>query len=113
METMRMNVKPVATLDDEINDIRMRTAEIVNNHILPNENKLWAVWRRRDSPNASISTTQMMARGSSPVRSCVCRVVLERPQQNDPDRKNTNIGIKNDEWDVMSIDTFLAMTAAA
>ncbi|HET9092785.1 MAG TPA: acyl-CoA dehydrogenase family protein, partial [Acidimicrobiales bacterium] len=36
-----MNVKPVPTLDDRINDIRLRTAEIVNEHILPNEARLW------------------------------------------------------------------------
>ncbi|HEV8065509.1 MAG TPA: acyl-CoA dehydrogenase family protein, partial [Acidimicrobiales bacterium] len=38
---MAMNCKPVATLDDRINDIRMRTAEIVNEDILPNERQLW------------------------------------------------------------------------
>jgi acyl-CoA dehydrogenase len=38
---MPMNVKPIPTLDERINDIRMRTAEIVNEWILPNEDKLW------------------------------------------------------------------------
>ena len=38
---MPMNVKPVPTLDERINDIRMRTAEIVNEHILPHERELW------------------------------------------------------------------------
>ncbi len=38
---MPMNVKPIATIDERINDIRGRTAEIVNTHILPNESKLW------------------------------------------------------------------------
>src|SRR3954451_3515010 len=38
---MPMNVKPVPTLDERINDIRMRTAEIINDEILPNERKLW------------------------------------------------------------------------
>ena len=38
---MVMNVKPIPTLDDRINDIRMRTAEIVNDAIVPNEAKLW------------------------------------------------------------------------
>ncbi|MEE2891047.1 MAG: acyl-CoA dehydrogenase family protein [Pseudomonadota bacterium] len=47
---MAINVNPVPTLDSEINDIRMRTAEIVNSHILPNEQRLWA-WRS-DSANA-------------------------------------------------------------
>jgi len=36
-----MNVTPIPTLDQRINDIRMRTAEIVNEWILPNEAKLW------------------------------------------------------------------------
>jgi acyl-CoA dehydrogenase len=39
--TMPMNVKPVPTLDARINDIRLRTAEIINDEILPNERKLW------------------------------------------------------------------------
>ena len=38
---MAMNVKPVPTLDDEVNEIRLATAEIVNKHILPVEDKLW------------------------------------------------------------------------
>jgi acyl-CoA dehydrogenase len=38
---MAMNCRPVAALDERINDIRMRTAEIVNTDILPNESKLW------------------------------------------------------------------------
>ena len=39
---MAMNVKPIPTVDDRINDIRGRTAEIVNTDILPNEAALWA-----------------------------------------------------------------------
>ena len=38
---MAMNVKPVPTLDDEVNEIRLATAEIINKEILPNEAKLW------------------------------------------------------------------------
>jgi len=45
---MAMNVKPVPTLDDRINDIRMRTAEIVNTDILPNEATLWNLHREGD-----------------------------------------------------------------
>ena len=41
---MKMNVKPVPTLSERINEIRNLTADIVNNEILPNENALWA-WR--------------------------------------------------------------------
>ncbi|MBW2372328.1 MAG: acyl-CoA dehydrogenase family protein [Deltaproteobacteria bacterium] len=40
-----MNVQPIPTLSDRINQIRHLTAEIVNREILPNENRLWA-WRR-------------------------------------------------------------------
>jgi len=47
---MAMNVKPISTVDDRINDIRMRTAEIVNDAILPNEAKLWNLHREGDVP---------------------------------------------------------------
>ncbi|MYE14738.1 MAG: acyl-CoA dehydrogenase [Gammaproteobacteria bacterium] len=36
-----MNVKPVPHLDDEVNEIRLATAEIVNENILPFEDKLY------------------------------------------------------------------------
>jgi acyl-CoA dehydrogenase len=42
---MPMNVQPVPTLDERINDIRMRTAEIINKDLLPNEGSLWAYRR--------------------------------------------------------------------
>ncbi len=45
---MTMNVSPIPTLDDRINQIRLATAEIVNNDILPNEDKLSA-WRQSGS----------------------------------------------------------------
>ncbi len=48
---MSINVKPVPTLDERINDIRGATAEIINDHILPNENRIWAA--RWDSANSS------------------------------------------------------------
>ena len=40
-----MNVKPIPALDERINDIRRRTAEIVNEDILPNEAVLWGYHR--------------------------------------------------------------------
>ena len=40
---MSMNVKPIPTLDERINDLRLRTAEIVNEWIVPNEAKLWGL----------------------------------------------------------------------
>ena len=46
---MTMNCKPIPTLDERINDIRLRTAEIVNNDILPNEQRLWAARREGES----------------------------------------------------------------
>ncbi|MDO8388883.1 MAG: acyl-CoA dehydrogenase family protein, partial [Actinomycetota bacterium] len=46
---MAMNCKPVPTLDDRINDIRMRTAEIINDDVLPNESKLWASRRENET----------------------------------------------------------------
>ncbi len=39
---MAMNVKPVPTLDARINEIRLATAEIINQDILPIESQLWA-----------------------------------------------------------------------
>ncbi len=38
---MPINVTPNAALSDDLNDIRLRTARIVNERILPNESKLW------------------------------------------------------------------------
>jgi acyl-CoA dehydrogenase len=48
---MSMNIRPIPSLDQRINEIRLATAEIVNQHILPHENKLWAAFRR--GPDAS------------------------------------------------------------
>jgi acyl-CoA dehydrogenase len=39
---MKMNCKPIPALDGRINDIRQRTAEIVNEDVLPNEARLFA-----------------------------------------------------------------------
>jgi len=43
---MSMNVQAIASLPDKINQIRLLTAKIVNEEIIPNENKLWRY--RRD-----------------------------------------------------------------
>jgi acyl-CoA dehydrogenase len=40
-----MNVQSIASLPDKINQIRLLTAKIINDEILPNENRLWR-WRR-------------------------------------------------------------------
>ncbi len=39
---MLMNVQPIPTVSERINDVRALTAQIVNKEILPNENLLWA-----------------------------------------------------------------------
>ena len=41
---MRMNVQPIPTASDRVNEIRHLTATIVNKEILPNESMLWR-WR--------------------------------------------------------------------
>ncbi len=41
---MRMNVQPIPSASDRINEIRALTARIVNKEILPHENELWS-WR--------------------------------------------------------------------
>ena len=42
---LQMNVQPIATVSERINEIRALTAEIVNREILPNENMIWAETR--------------------------------------------------------------------
>ncbi len=49
----KMNVRPIPTLDERINEIRHLTAEIVNKEILPHENEIWA-WRDGRSSDAEI-----------------------------------------------------------
>jgi acyl-CoA dehydrogenase len=55
MDTMRLNVQPVPTLDATINDIRLRTAEIINEYILPHEAALWRGGRGRDSGTTDVA----------------------------------------------------------
>ena len=49
---MAMNVQSIPSVSDRINQIRMRTAEIVNKEILPHENELW-VARSSQAADAS------------------------------------------------------------
>jgi acyl-CoA dehydrogenase len=49
---MSMNVKPIPTVDERINDLRLRTAEIVNEWILPNEAKLWGVGQNGETSDS-------------------------------------------------------------
>lgn len=48
-----MKVNPVPTLDERINDVRLRTAQIVNEEILPNEAVLWSRGRRHEGNGAT------------------------------------------------------------
>ena len=56
---MPMNVQPIPTLSDRINQIRHLTAEIVNREILPNENRLWA-WRREGVTDSDRQTARQL-----------------------------------------------------
>ena len=38
---MAMNVQAISSLSDRVNQIRLKTAEIINRDILPNEDRLW------------------------------------------------------------------------
>jgi acyl-CoA dehydrogenase len=49
---MPINVTPIAGLSDHINEIRLRTARIVNEEILPNESALWSARRGQASDEA-------------------------------------------------------------
>ena len=49
---MRMNVHPIPTASERINEIRALTAKIVNHEILPHESELWA-GRRSDATDAT------------------------------------------------------------
>ena len=50
--SMPITVTPIAGLSDHINDIRIRTARIVNELILPNESLLWSARRGSSSEEA-------------------------------------------------------------
>ncbi|MFP8876012.1 MAG: acyl-CoA dehydrogenase family protein, partial [Myxococcota bacterium] len=57
-----MNVQAIASLDDRVNQIRLETARIVNEHILPNEGALWK-WRRDGSQRESGRERSLKLRG--------------------------------------------------
>jgi acyl-CoA dehydrogenase len=48
---MSMNIKPIPMLDDEVNEVRLATAEIVNRDIVPNESDLYASTRDGSRPS--------------------------------------------------------------
>jgi acyl-CoA dehydrogenase len=53
---MLMNVRPIPTASDRVNEIRDLTATIVNREILPNENALW--WRARAGEGRAEDVTE-------------------------------------------------------
>ena len=42
LRSTKMQISPISTLSEEINDIRLRTADIVANRIIPNEGVIYA-----------------------------------------------------------------------
>jgi len=50
---VRMNVRPIPTISDRINEIRELTAKIVNHEILPHESELWVGRRGGDATDAA------------------------------------------------------------
>ena len=56
---MPMNVKPIATLDPRVNEIRELTARIVNRDILPNERILGAGWKHGASDEERATSKQV------------------------------------------------------
>jgi acyl-CoA dehydrogenase len=57
---MPITVAPIEGLSDHVNDVRMRTAAIVNNEILPREAELWA--HRRGASNGDDAARARAAR---------------------------------------------------
>ncbi len=66
---MPINVTPISGLSDHINDIRLRTARIVNEEILPNEAILWAGRRGQVSDEVRAEAKGLREEIQSRVRS--------------------------------------------
>lgn len=60
---MPINVNPVPTLDERVNDVRLRTAAIVNEHILPVEDRLWPHRRREHVSGAERAEAKRLRDG--------------------------------------------------
>jgi acyl-CoA dehydrogenase len=60
-DQMAMNCKPVPTLDERTNDLRQRTAQIVNEEILPNERILWTEPRPDESWSERTGVVELRA----------------------------------------------------
>jgi acyl-CoA dehydrogenase len=66
---MPIKVTPIAGLSDHINDIRMRTARIVNEEILPNESALWSARRGESSEEDRAAAKALRAQVQARVKS--------------------------------------------
>ncbi len=73
---MAMNVQPIATMSERINEIRGLTAEIVNKEILPNENLLWA---SRTNPSVTASDLALAKDVRADIRTKVKQAGLWAP----------------------------------
>ncbi len=60
---MAMNVQAIASLPDKINQIRLLTAKIVNEEILPNENRLWRSRQDVDVTDAERQEARELRKG--------------------------------------------------
>jgi len=58
----------IPTLDDRINDIRMRTARIINEEILPHEEELWRTRRSTNVTDEDRAASESCAPRSSQVK---------------------------------------------
>ena len=66
---MPITVTPIAGLSDHINDIRIRTARIVNEEILPNEAALWSGRRGEASDEERAAAKALRAKVQARVKS--------------------------------------------
>jgi acyl-CoA dehydrogenase len=66
---MPINVTPIAGLSDHINDIRLRTARIVNEEILPNEAVLWSGRRGQVNDEARAQAKELREKIQDRVKS--------------------------------------------
>ncbi|MGH9089555.1 MAG: acyl-CoA dehydrogenase family protein [Acidimicrobiales bacterium] len=60
---MPINVNPVPTLDERVNDVRLRTAAIVNDEILPIEERLWPQRRHEHVSEAELAAAKRLRDG--------------------------------------------------
>ena len=71
---MGINVTPIPGLSPQINDIRRRTADIINNEVLPHEQ---ALWRYRRGAELSVDERETSRRESHELREQIKAKVFE------------------------------------